>query len=192
MALTNAQSLLLRTIGPGGFQNVWGFAPIESGPDFNPIQSIYSGIADVLGAPPVPDPEMGFQLPNLEPLIPPILRGQGGQFEPQIETGITAAAGSVCWTNPRYAARRRVRVVRIPDPSAPGGFRLQAVQTCAPRRMNPLNPRALSRAGRRVGSFCRIATGMQKMLAAAVGGSCKPKRRGFRIPTGRRSHRGCR
>lgn len=110
--------------------------------------------------------------------------GRGGAIttEQAIEQGmpIRANVGGNCWvesTDPfkarRNFLRRRVRFVRTPG----GG--IQMVQTCAPRRMNPLNPRALARAGRRVASFTRIAQGMQKMLEKACRKGARGSRRSY-------------
>lgn len=106
--------------------------------------------------------------------------GIGSQRDQFPNPTYEATTGPSCWQstdNPRTAlmrkARRSVRVMRQPDPSAPGGYRLVFVSTCKPRRMNPLNPKALARAGRRVGSFMAIAEHMGKMLQKA----CRTKAR---------------
>jgi hypothetical protein len=90
----------------------------------------------------------------------------GPQEQGVIETGISS--GPRCWTNPRYAKSRRVKIVKIPDPSAAGGFRLTAVQTCAPRKMNYCNPRALGRAARRLGGFQAMASKVEKVITHAL------------------------
>src|SRR5262245_28088745 len=72
------------------------------------------------------------------------------------QTPVIQAAGLGC-----SVKRRRYKVQRNPDGT------ITAVAYCLPRRMNPLNPRALARAGRRVASFSRIARGMEKMLQKA-------------------------
>lgn len=138
---------------------------------------------------------------------PPFTQGRGDFPYPGPAEQLPTFVGGVrsntrCWIAPddprltgdechdrmvlqRAYARRRVRMVRVPD-NTPQRWHWEMIQTCAPRRMNPLNPKALARAGRRVGSFCRIASGMQKMLEKAIrkgGGSsrrrsysCSPKR----------------
>lgn len=81
-----------------------------------------------------------------------------------------------CWQNNRYAKSRSVQIRRVPNPGAPGGFSLIPVFTCR-RKMNPLNPKALARAGRRVGAFTSIAKGMMKMLEKSCAQGAKRKTR---------------
>lgn len=106
-------------------------------------------------------------------------------FGPQEEIQSGVSARPRCWTNPRYAKSRRMKVVRIPDPSAAGGFRLEARAYCAPRKMNYCNPRALGRAARRLGGFQKMSGAIEKVIARAIKSksrgrrsySCAPKRR---------------
>lgn len=61
-------------------------------------------------------------------------------------------------------SNRRRKVKLMPD--GQGGF--TPVICCTPRRMNPLNPRALRRAAVRLGRFQHIAHTIEKMVARAV------------------------
>jgi len=97
--------------------------------------------------------------------------------------------GSACWLRPRKNGminrRARVRLRRQPDGST------VVEKYCAPRRMNPLNARALGRAARRLGMFhniaahiektvqkaCRSGIGRRRLSAPRFGGSCGPKKR---------------
>lgn len=98
-------------------------------------------------------------------------------------TVISQAVGGTagCWvvsgndrTNRMRMRRRRLKIAGY---DANG----QAVYTavCAPRHMNPLNPRALKRAAVRLGRFQSIATGIEKMIAKAC--KVKPRRMGPRL-----------
>lgn len=61
-------------------------------------------------------------------------------------------------------SNRRRKVKLVPD--GQGSF--TPVICCTPRRMNPLNPRALRRAAVRLGRFQHIAHTIEKMVARAV------------------------
>lgn len=61
-------------------------------------------------------------------------------------------------------SNRRRKVKLVPD--GQGSF--TPVICCSPRRMNPLNPRALRRAAVRLGRFQHIASTVEKMIARAV------------------------
>lgn len=131
-----------------------------------------------------------------------IAGGVAGQVTEEIlqypTAQVTAIApggqGQLCWvtsdverTQRARMKRRRIKIIARDANGNPvfGG-------ACAPRRMNPLNPRALGRAGRRVAAFCRVATGMQKMLQSVVKGNCKPKRRSFSLGPGCGPKKRCR
>lgn len=135
------------TTGGAVLTDPFSFAPTTG--NGGAVQAIFNAIGavgSILGA-----PSATTQLAQLG--RPP---GGGGIVGPQVEvqTGMPiSAAGLACTVK-----RRRYKIVRLPD----GSIAAQAY--CLPRRMNPLNPRALARAGRRVASFSRIAQGMQKML----------------------------
>lgn len=88
--------------------------------------------------------------------VPPDFTGvqAGGSTTAGITTVVGGAWGRCAL--PSQARRRKAKVVMLPDGTQ------TIVPYCAPRRMNPLNPRALSRAARRIGSFHRIASGLAK------------------------------
>lgn len=103
-----------------------------------------------------------------------IMNPQGGDFPFPEARAISVNVGGDCWAdsgNPliqrRRFLRRRVRFARRPDGS------LQMIQSCAPRRMNPLNVKALGRAARRLGRFQAIASHVEKLISKA----CKTKSR---------------
>lgn len=75
----------------------------------------------------------------------------------QIQSGITQFAGKC--KKPRYHA------VAIRDGNV---IRYEAVPYCPKRRMNPLNPKALGRAARRLGSFQRIAAHVEKTIQKSL------------------------
>jgi hypothetical protein len=108
-------------------------------------------------------------MPPLFPLpIPEIIQGAVDLFtanppQDQIQAGITRAVQGKC-----SPARRKFKVVTNPSTGQP-----MVISVCPPRRMNPLNPRALSRAARRLGSFQRIASHIEKVIQKA----CKTKGR---------------
>jgi hypothetical protein len=128
--------------------------------------------------------EATWQQPGLGQIVPQII-GEvlqnggvipGGQVPggiPQVSVGATQI-GSPCWTNPRMAKRRAIKIVRVPDPSSPGGFRLMAQQTCRPKKMDYCNPKALGRAARRLGGFQQMAAGVERIIQHAL------KRKGAR------------
>lgn len=159
------------TTGGAVLTDPFSFAPTTG--NGGAVQAIFNAIGavgSILGAP----SQTALQAPIRIPTSPlPSVQVIGPQVE--VETGMPiSAAGLAC-----SVKRRRYKIIRTPDG-------VQAVAYCLPRRMNPLNPRALARAGRRVASFTRIAQGMQKMLerSCRVGGrkrstrsySCAPKR----------------
>lgn len=141
----------------------YSFAPVQSS-GASTVEAIFRGIGgviDALGAP--ASTQLGFAQIGL-----PRPGQLGGIVGPQVEveTGMPLSARGLACT----VKRRRYKIVRTPD----GGIRADAY--CLPRRMNPLNPRALARAGRRVASFSRIAKGMQKMLERSCGGAARKRR----------------
>lgn len=79
--------------------------------------------------------------------------------------------GALSCFNSKNSRRRKIKIVRTAD------GQLHPVPYCTPRRMNPLNARALGRAARRLGSFHRIAQGIEKMVQKA----CKTGTRGRRV-----------
>lgn len=98
----------------------------------------------------------------LGPIVP--INPQTGSVErPQYQ--VSVHPGAACWDKPRKNgmpnSRVRVKLQRQPD----GTFAV--VRYCAPKKMNPLNPRALSRAARRIGSFQRIAANIEKIVQKA-------------------------
>jgi hypothetical protein len=99
------------------------------------------------------------QITGGEGVLPPYLRSQPPA---QIETGITGRAALRCSTK-----RRRWKVVQVPTSPGSSTFEQVAVAYCPPRRMNPLNPRALGRAARRIGRFHQIAQGIEKLVQRA-------------------------
>jgi hypothetical protein len=127
---------------------------------------------------------VGIDIPRtLEESLPGQIIGAASralQSAAGIEAGITATApgGLACWNprNGKLSRRAQVRLRRMPDGS------LQVEKYCRAKRMNPLNPRALSRAARRLGSFQRIASAIEKTISRA----CKTKSRRPRM-----SYSGC-
>lgn len=82
----------------------------------------------------------------------------------------------------RSRRRQRIKLVRQPDGS------LTPTLYCAPKRMNALNPRALSRAARRLASFQRIAHGIDAMINRQICRKSSSRKKTLRIPSyGRRS-----
>jgi hypothetical protein len=186
---TAAQNVaILNSLGMGDFQTISG-------------GGLFNAVADILpggGGTNMVDPVMSFEpsdlltgpavslsslissglgiiqnltapqeLSPLEQLIPPILRGQGGlQQRDTIEAGITASASQ--FPGRCKPARRKLKIVINPATGQP-----MVVAACPPRRMNPLNPRALGRAARRLGSFQRIASHIEKTIQKA----CRTKSR---------------
>lgn len=109
------------------------------------------------------------------------LLGQNPDFGDVVAGSSTALSqdigGLSCWRPTRsgkLSRRANVRIVRGPD----GLPRLE--KYCRPKRMNPLNARALGRAARRLGSFHRIAGAIEKQIAK----SCNVKSR-RRAPSSR-------
>ena len=101
------------------------------------------------------------------------LSAQQPDFGDVVSGVSTTASGLACWKptkSGKLQKRAQVHIVRRPD----GTVALE--KYCRPRRMNPLNPRALGRAARRLGSFHRIASTVEKQIAKA----CAPKRRSSR------------
>lgn len=68
---------------------------------------------------------------------------------------------------PSQARRRKAKVVMLPDGTQ------TIVPYCAPRRMNPLNPRALRRSAVRIGRFHAIAKNIEKLVQKACKTSMK-------------------
>lgn len=144
-------------------------SPDMSGPDVN-FAGFFTGLTNILSdafqAPTTPTPSLAQQIEQgAQALLPQFFQAD------QINTGITArAAGGLRCS----AKKRRWKAVRMADGT------IQAVAYCPPRRMNPLNARALGRAARRLGSFHKIASHIEKVVAKA----CRTgKRRGTtRLP----------
>jgi hypothetical protein len=81
--------------------------------------------------------------------------------------------------NPKFknSKRRKLRLVCGPD------GQMHPEVYCTPKRMNPLNPRALSRAARRLGSFQRIAGNIEKMIQRSCKKGLGRGRSSSRVPT---------
>lgn len=144
--------------------------PLSTGPEFNIAGLIGQGLGIVQN---LTAPSQQSSLEKaLETLTGPILTQLGAG---QINTGLTRAQGpGRCNVN-----KRRLKIQMGADGQP------HVVAVCPPRRMNPLNPRALGRAARRLGSFQRIASHIEKTIQKACrtktrrssrGPSCAPSR----------------
>jgi len=151
--------------------------PIQSGPD------TFWGAITQLGT-----AALGYAFQDVPGQISQLPAPVMGPGNPVYQSSpISVGVGGACWSEDTNATtaqlkrrllRRRVRWVRLPN------GQLAMKQTCAPRHMNPLNPRALGRAARRLGSFQRIAAHTEKLIQRA----CKPKaRRSYSRPSYGRS-----
>lgn len=97
-----------------------------------------------------------------------ILKGAAGALAGEIvqeslpQFGVTVTPGQACWDRARATGkvnrRMRVKLQRMPDGS------VQVVRYCAPKRMNPCNPRALGRAARRLSMFQKMSSGIEKII----------------------------
>jgi hypothetical protein len=125
-------------------------------------------------------------------ILPEIVRGVTGAVAGELaeqamqgmpQFGVTVTPGQACWDQARATgkvnSRMRVKLQRLPDGT------VQVVRYCAPRRMNPCNPRALGRAARRLSAFQRMSSGIEKIINRQLKrkgpvrrsyGSCAPKR----------------
>lgn len=120
------------------------------------------------------------------PVSPGGVRGQTSDMPTfqDVVGGMSTTGGLACWKptkTGKLGRRAQVRLRRMPDGS------ITVEKYCRPKRMNPLNPRALGRAARRLGSFQRIAAATEKLIARSCkvrsrsrrpsfGGSCAPRR----------------
>jgi hypothetical protein len=145
----------------------------QSAPNPNLYSTIQSGIGLI----------QGLVQASQQPGIPQGTPGFGGVPDLiDMNRAMSINANTACWSTEmvdacgrplttqgmkRRLMRRRARYVRMPNGT------ISIVSTCAPRRMNPLNPRALGRAARRLGSFQRMASHVEKVIARA----CKTKSR---------------
>lgn len=109
----------------------------------------------------------GFFMPQTG-IIGEVIKGAaqaiGGELVQEAipQFGVTVTPGQACWDRARSTgkinSRMRVKLQRLPDGS------VQVVRYCAPRRMNPCNPRALGRAARRLGMFQKMSSGIEKII----------------------------
>jgi len=106
----------------------------------------------------------------------------------QITAGLTAHPNRPCKMNRRMKvaldSNGTPRIVPAhPKVVIGADGKPTVVFACPPRRMNPLNPRALGRAARRLAGFHRISSHIEKIVQHA----CRPKRRSARMPSFGRS-----
>lgn len=141
------------------------FSPVDMGGGGWP------GVIDTIGdiiSPFMPQEPQGGAVPSIIPGQPPVYSVE------------VLPRGQACWTKPRkdgrVNSRARVKLQRFPDGST------HVVKYCAPRRMNPLNPRALGRAARRLGSFHRIAATVEKQIQRACKSGIGRRRSSGRLP----------
>lgn len=141
-----------------------GFLPGPGGPS-NPIPNLPPNqpcIDTPLGRVCFPLPEVPLPTPNqpMPPGLPPVPQPPAGPspFPPVVVTGCnspvaTNQLGQMCCPPGHKVSTRR-------DP------RTGQVTTCCVkrRRMNPLNPKALSRATRRLSGFTRRVKAVEKQL----------------------------
>lgn len=137
--------------------------------------------------------EFGWTAPSFAAqggLIGEVVKGAaqalGGELlqEAIPQFGVTVTPGQACWDRARATGkvnrRMRVKLQRMPDGS------VQVVRYCAPKRMNPCNPRALGRAARRLSMFQKMSSGIEKLInkqlkrrapsRMSYGRSCGPKK----------------
>lgn len=143
-----------------------GEKPVLSGPDDGSADGLI-GILGTIGGGIVSGFSQGL------PGGPNILEGAGeaigGIIARQLQGGVQTVdalpLGPACWLKPRKNGqinrRARVRLRRLADGST------IVEKYCAPRRMNPLNARALGRAARRLGMFHNIAAHIEKTVQKA-------------------------
>ena len=138
------------------------FAPTNG--SSSSIEAIFRSIGGIVGA--LGAPAVGAGITSLASQLPPIIGA------PPVSGGVTIRSyGIEAKALACTVKRRRYKIVRNSDGT------ISAEAYCLPRRMNPLNPRALARAGRRVASFSRIAQGMQKMLERSCRVGARKSRR---------------
>lgn len=116
------------------------------------------------------------QTPSLPRVIEDAARVVLPQFfqNDQIITGITRSDQMPGRCNIK---RRKLKIIVGTDGQP------HVIAACPPRRMNPLNARALSRAARRLGSFQRIAGNIEKLVQRACRtGLGRGRRRAPRLP----------
>lgn len=143
---------------------------------------------DPTGGMPFSPVEEAGQFPDVGGGWGPIIRAvgeslarQGDPQFPDVTGGSSTTAGALaCWKptkTGKLQKRAQVKIVRNPITGAP-----ELVKYCRPKRMNPLNPRALGRAARRLGSFHRIAATVEKQIQHACRSGIGRRRSSPRLP----------
>lgn len=165
-------------LAQGGEKVETGFtAPFESW--IQPVIGLASQVISALQMPPTRIPPMTGPSTVPGPFGLPIPVAQVEQI--QAGTSVSASAfRGVC-----KPSRRRFKI-QYDATGTP-----HVISVCPARRMNPLNPRALSRAARRLGSFQRIAGNIEKMVQKACRSGIGRGRRSSRMPAYCGKKRGC-
>lgn len=141
---------------------------------FGSIASIVAPAVSSLLAPSQADPLQG-----LRDALSPFFQ------QDQIQTGIV---GKNQFPGRCKTSRRKLKIVM--QRASDGTLHPQVIAACPPRRMNPLNARALGRSARRLAAFHRISGHIEKIIQHA----CRKKGRSSsssRMPASCRSRKRC-